>query len=226
VLHTGQSLHVVDLTDEQKNPPVNDPPEHRIVFDRDRQCNVVARRNPKWIDGIVIHQTSCHFGVSAKQVKESGGNAMLAKHRRALNVAAHMTAMDTGYAVLAHPLDWYVYHANSLCARSIGLEVEGVFPGMMGKSKPLLTPALEQAARDGLAYILEKSREQGMTIKYIWAHRQSSPIKENDPGEEIWKRIVLAYAVPMLGLQVQSDFVSGGKPIPETWKLPTRKPVA
>lgn len=217
----ARQLHVVDLSAEQPNPPDRDPPVHRMFYDRANQCNKVFARNPSTIDGIVIHQTSCVFGVSAKQLKEAGGNATNAKHRRALGVAAHMTAFDTGYAVLAHPLDWYVYHANSLCSRSIGLEVEGKYPGTMGKG--LLTPPLIQAARDALEYIMLRSKELAMPIKYIWAHRQSSPTKENDPGEEIWKKIVLDFAVPILGLEVQNNFVSGGRAIPSSWQYSPKK---
>lgn len=212
-------LNVVDLSHMQKDPPPYDPPHHRMVYDMTRGGNVVFCRKPRSIDGIVIHQTGCWFGVSKALLKEMGGNYVAAKHRRALNVAAHMTAFDTGFAVLAHPLDWYVYHANSLCARSLGLEVEGAFPGVMSKGK-YLTPKLIQAACDGLEYLVDRGRSMGMPLKFIWAHRQSSPSKENDPGEEIWRKIVLGFAVPKLRLQVQNDYASGGKPIPESWREP------
>ena len=220
-LRPHKLLQVVDLSDMQPNPPVLDPPHQRTSFDHLSRRTQIVCRPPTTVDGIVIHQTGCWFGVNARQLREADGNATIAKHRRALGVAAHMTAFDTGYAVLAHKLNWYVYHANSLCGRSIGLEIEGVYPGLMHTKGRVLTPALVRAAQDGLEYLVQEGRKLGMPLRYIWAHRQSSPIKENDPGEEIWKEIVLRFAVPELGLEVQPNYVSGGRVIPIEW-LPLR----
>jgi hypothetical protein len=210
------ALHVIDLTSEQPNPPRNDPAEHKITRGKTPALDRVFRRPVNTVDGIVIHQTAVSFGVTKDAVKAAGGDAVLAKHRRALGVAAHMTAFTTGYAVHAHPLDWYVYHANALNSRSVGIEVEGLFPGTM--KNELMTPELEQAARDGLEYLVRRGRESGMPLKWIWAHRQSSLTRDNDPGEEIWRKIVLDFAISKLGLVPQSDFVSGGRTIPPEWK--------
>lgn len=206
-------LAVLDLTIEQPNPPKYRPPHHKISKGR------VVERAPGLVDGIVIHQTATPFGVTAAAIKASKGDATLAKHRRALGIAAHMTAFDTGTAVLAHPLDWYVYHANSLNARSLGLEIEGRFPGLQG-AKELFTGKLEQAARDGLVYLVMRGRAAGMPLRWVWAHRQSSLTRADDPGEEIWRKLVLGFAVPELGLQPQIDFVDGGRAIPGDWYRP------
>lgn len=214
--HTQGILHVVNLTHEQPNPPRNDPPEHKIVRGKKPELDRVFNRPVNTIDGIVIHQTGSPFGVTAAAIKASKGDAVLAKHRRALGIAAHMTAFDTGYAVLAHPLEWYVYHGNGLNARSLGLEVEGLYPGKM--TKPLLTDKLLQAACDGLTYLVKQGRAAGMPIKFIWAHRQSSLTRPNDPGEEIWRKVVLDFAIGNLGLAPQSDYVNGGETIPAHWK--------
>jgi hypothetical protein len=57
-----------------------------------------------------------------------------------------------------------------------------------------------------------------MPIQYIWAHRQSNKDRGRDPGEEIWKRVVLQYAVPVLGLEIQPEFKIGdGRTIPPHW---------
>lgn len=214
---TPTTLHVVDLSAEQADPPHNDPPEHKIVRGRTAAEDRVFRRAPQTIDGIVVHQTATRFGVTMAQVKAAGGDRALAKHRRALGVAAHMTAFDTGYAVLAHPLVWYVYHGNALNARSLGLEVEGEFPCIQGEQE-LFTGALERAARDGLEYLVRKGREAGMPLRYIWAHRQSSMTRPNDPGGEIWRKLVMNFAIGYLGLIVQPAFTSGGMAIPSEWE--------
>lgn len=213
----SQALKVVDLSKEQTNFLEFDPPHHKFVKDKLSKKMVVAQRDPKSVDGIVIHQTATPFGVTRDQVKASNGDMILAKHRRALNVAAHMTAFDTGFAVLAHPLSWYVFHANTLNARSVGIEIEGLFPGKQGASEKLTGPLL-QAAKDGLAYLVREGRRAGMPLRFIWAHRQSSQTRPDDPGEEIWKKIVLDYAEQELDLISQPEFVMGGQPIPEQWK--------
>jgi N-acetylmuramoyl-L-alanine amidase len=213
----AQHLAVVDLSKEQLEPPLFDPPHHRILRGKRPELDRVERRKPNQIDGVVIHQTGCSFGVTAAQMKASGGNRNLAKHRRALGVAAHMTAFNTGFAVLAHPLDWYVFHANSLNARSLGIEIEGLFPELIG-DKELLNGPLLQAAKDGLSYLVQSGREQKMPIRWVWAHRQSSLTRPADPGEEIWRKLVLDFAVPTLGLVPQPDFITGGKALPAEWR--------
>lgn len=211
---------VVDLTSEQADPPVNDPPDHKLVRGKTRALDRVYHRPVNSVDGVVLHQTATPFGVTKAAVKAAGGDEKLAKHRRALKVAAHMTAFSTGYAVLAHPLPWYVFHANTLNARSVGIEVEGLFPGAMGK--PLMSAELVRASRAGLEFLVKKGRELGMPLKWIWAHRQSSLTRPDDPGQEIWQKVVLEFAISVLGLVPQYDFVSGGRPVPPDWRTMRR----
>ncbi len=213
------NLYVHDLTREQPDPPDYSPPHHKIVRDIKKKLDRVFVRDPKTVDGIMIHQTGTPFGISAKQIADAKGDKILAKHRRALGIAAHMTAFDTGYAVLAHPLLWYVYHGNGLNARSIGMEIEGLYPGSLGK-KELFVGNVERAAQEGLTYLVRKGRELGMPLKYIWAHRQSSMTRAEDPGEEIWRKLVVNFAVPTLGLLPQNTYVDEGRAIPETWTHP------
>lgn len=209
---------IVDLSHEQANPPAFTPPHHKLGWDRMLHRNAVFCRAPRTIDGIVVHQTGTPFGVTAAAVKAAGGDKLLAKHRRALGIAAHMTAFDTGYAVLGSPLDWYVYHGNALNARSLGIEIEGLYPGDWG-TQELFQGPIEVAARAGLAYLVSEGRRLGMPLRYVWAHRQSSLTRDDDPGEEIWRKLVMGYAVPQLGLEPQFDFVNGGHTIPERWRV-------
>ena len=51
---------------------------------------------------------------------------------------------------------------------------------------------------------------------YVTAHRCWSKHRRNDPGEEVWFRIV----EPMmkeLGLELLEDWGNGGRPIPAEW---------
>jgi hypothetical protein len=81
-----------------------------------------------------------------------------------------------------------------------------------------MSDGLLYAARMGVKALVDRGRMQGMPIRYIWAHRQSNKDRGRDPGEEIWKRVVLEYAVPVLGLEIQPDLrVGDGNPIPASW---------
>lgn len=207
---------IVDITNLQTDPP---SASSRFKL----RSGKVLKRDPKTVTGIVVHQTGTDFIVSSRQVKNAGGDRHEALHRRALGVPVHVTVfhgkaagVDCNHAVHAVPLDWYAYHADELNSRSLGIEIEGSYPGIM--TIPKMSDAFVQAARDGIRYLVTEGRRMGMPIKYVWAHRQSSKDRGNDPGSEIWRKVVLEYAVPVLGLELQPDLVVGdGKPIPATW---------
>ncbi|WP_428261086.1 peptidoglycan recognition protein family protein [Haliangium sp.] len=211
-----QSL-VVDLTSRQSNPPEVQG-KHRISGGK------VVERSPEIVQGIIVHQTAVWFGVSERQ-RRLAGSVEDGLHHRALNVGAHMTAFDgrganvhCGHVCYTNPLSWYVYHANGANRVSVGIEIEGDYPGLVGNSAPLASEALIAAARQGLAFMVTEGRRLGMPMRYVWAHRQSSPTRRNDPGEELWRRVVLEYAVPVLGLETQPRRVWGqGRPIPRQW---------
>lgn len=171
-------------------------------------------REPGFVDSIVVHQTACLFGAKRGQPR----------YRRALDVAAHCVAFSTGEVVLAAPLLWHVNHGNSLNARSLGLEIEGRFPGHPGKTVRGFDSVLSEeglwSAREGLRLLVEGGRAIGMPIKYIFAHRQSSSTRRADPGFEIWNKVVLQYAVKELDLRTNNSAVFGsGRQIPRAWDL-------
>ena len=212
---------VIDLSAEQTDPPapkiIDGKPSYGVRISHGR----TVRRPPGSVRGITVHQTACVFGTG-----KATHNLETVKHRRALRVHAHMTVFNTGKAVLAYPLDWYVYHGNGLNGPSYGLEIEGMYPGLIsqpkattwgGKPTELGADQLE-AARAGLAYLVERGRADGNPVEYIWAHRQSSGTRRSDPGEEIWRRLVLEFAVPVLGLRTEPVMtMKTGRPIPVEW---------
>lgn len=210
---------LVDLTSQQPNPPVA-----KEKFKLDAKGRVVVR-DPATITGIVLHQTACWFGVSSAQVSAAGGDRELALHRRALNVATHLTAFDgrdanleCGHAIYASPLVWYAYHANKANAVSLGVECEGVYPGLLSQGGETPSARLVEASRAAVRFALEEGRRQGMPIEFLWAHRQSSATRRADPGEALWRAVALDYAVPVLGLRTEPARVWGdGRPIPVAW---------
>lgn len=211
---------ITDLRSEQQNPPKT--VKHRL----DKEGKVVVRDLAK-ITGVVIHQTGVVFGTSEQQIKAAGGDKVLAKRRRALNVACHALAFREAEVgvVIPNPLAWYVNHGNAFNSYTLGLEVEGVYPGVLakaaqttwgGKPTPMLEATIDNA-REALRYLVEEGRRQGAPIKNVFAHRQSNN-KPSDPGEELWRRVVLEYGVPVLGLEpVWNRKLDDGRTIPVEW---------
>ena len=192
-----------------------------------------VRRDPSQVTGIVLHQTAVEYGVSQRQIDASGGDERLALARRGLDVACHAIAFRAGFYVAAHDLAVHVNHGNGLNATTLGLEVDGRYPGLMddpetapredlrttwGGDPTVLTDATVETARAALAWLVEEGRREGMPIRYVYAHRQSSDTRRSDPGEELWRRVVLDYAVPELGLETQPARTWGrGEPVPLEW---------
>lgn len=200
-----------------------------VPFDKSSRFRMrngsVIRRPPHVVNSIVIHQTGVEFGVNDRLVAQAGGDEDLALARRAKNIPAPAVSFD-GFFVKNYPLDFYCYHAGVLNRNSLGLEIDGLYAGVAndpktvwkGQTPTVFTNTRIQAARAALKYLVEEGRALGMPITHIYAHRQSSSTRRADPGEEIWRKIVLDYAVPVLGLETRPDYAVGtGRFIPQEW---------
>jgi len=208
---------VVDLRGDQSNPPAKSR-KFKLAG------GAVVERNPAMVTGITIHQTAVPYGVAEYQVQAAGGDRELALARRSLDVACHVMAFRSGFVAWPNPLRWYVHHGNGFNSTELGLEIDGRYPGLIGgdtwDGKPATeaTDELVSAARAAVALMVREGRAAGMPIRFIHAHRQSSSSRRSDPGEELWRRVVLEYAVPELGLVTEPAKVLGsGRPIPTQW---------
>lgn len=172
-------------------------------------------RDAKSITGITVHQTDCLLPPGHRPDR----------HLRALEVHAHATVFTDGVGVLAYPLRAYVYHGNGANSSRIGIEIEGVLPGIgVGK----VPDAQIEAAKATIKYIIAEAEKEGITILEIDAHRQWSGDRRGDPGQELWQRLVVEWAVPELGLRCDYGYFdpthknkkgqpSPGMPIPTDW---------
>lgn len=219
------TITLLDLRNEQVNPfPSKTKADGSKVATSKVAGGKTVVRDPRRIRGITIHQTACVFGPANDRKKA---------YRRALNVPAHVVAFRDGtYVIPADPL-WYLYTSNELNAFSYGLECEGQYPGLLddpktprredeatvwgGEATPLDDLAIE-TFREAIKWLYEEGLRQGSPLEYVWAHRQSNGVKVSDPGEGIWKHVVLDYAVAKLGLKTEPTKTWGdGKALPPQW---------
>jgi hypothetical protein len=191
-----------------------------------------VRRNPAAVNGITIHQMAVDMQPSKRLIREADGDWALAFARRSQKVACHVTAAPNVFCA-TNPLDWYMHHGNRLNSPTLGLEVSGLYSGLLDdpttapredllttwKNEPMeITAEVVAGARAALRWMVEEGRRQGMPIQYVYAHRQSNGKKPGDPGEGLWIALVTEYAVPVLGLKPVYDYTIGkGRPIPKEW---------
>jgi len=216
-------VRVLDITSLQADPPKKYKKFRRVgprggVLRAARPGGTAVRRNPASVIGITMHQTACTFGATRSAIRAAGGDVDTARHMRALGVPYHVLAFRDGCAVHAVPLSWHSYHGNGLNRFTLGCAVEGKYHGRRKPGRDELTRETYRATCQALRYLVREGRRLGMPIEYIYAHRQSSGNRRSDPGEEIWRRCVIGYAVRKLGLRTNLGFVTGsGRTIPPQW---------
>lgn len=207
---------LLDLRGEQTDPF---PPKRRndgtiVPTSKVARGRTVAR-DPRTVTGIVLHQTACVFGPSANRPQA---------HRRALGIPAHAVAFRDGVVVAPAPLPWWLYHGNGLNGSTLGLEVEGRYPGIEGRPSTLwggeatpLDEATIETARYALRWLVEQGRSLGMPLRTIYAHRQSNGAKTSDPGQGLWREVAV-WGQRKLGLVAAPRATVGdGRPLPREW---------
>jgi hypothetical protein len=204
---------LLDLRHEQTEVNRRDACEYRR--------GAVVMRDPKAVTGVTLHQTACWYGVSPGQLKASDGDEILARHRRALKVNAHVTAMRHGSFVLAYDLLTYVWHGDLLNATDVGLEEEGLYDA---DGAPINKPAsvkigdIIDASRAALTYMAEELP----ALRWVHAHRQSrrapKAAKTSCCSALFFREVGVEHGVRKLGLRIEPDRTWGtGKPLPRNW---------
>ncbi len=188
-------------------------------------------RAPHKVTGIVLHQTGVDYELTSNQIKQAQGDRHLALYKRVRKINAHVVILH-GHAAqikvnrgcLLHNVLEHLPSSHNLSGRSISVEIEGNYPFKMTDAKAF--EAFVNSARRALKEVVTLARQEGMPIKYIWAHRQSTVKRPRDPGEELWKLLVEDYAIPTLGLQapVHETYGGGGFTIPDKWQDDIRVP--
>ena len=167
----------------------------------------------KWtaIDTIVLHQTGIWLNDTPERFATVDAHVgILAKHKTPI--------------VQMHDLQAYCYHANKANKFSVGIEINGHFPGLVELYDPKKHTAegpstLQiEATRRAIQWICAEVSANSGHIKYILPHRCSNGVKRSDPGEVVWKEIGLwAQEHCYLSDRGGTWTIGDGKPIPTAW---------
>lgn len=180
-------------------------------------------RDPAKITHVMLHQTACWYDVAPYQLSAAKGDEVIARHRRALGVHAHVTAMRHGSAVVAYSPAVYVNHGHNANEFSVGIEHEGHYDvdgNPVDMPKGVDVCAILEAGREALTWL----REQLPNLRTIIAHRQSMRAggnrtpKTSDPGARIFREVGVEHGVKRLGLTIDPSATWGiGRPLPANW---------
>jgi hypothetical protein len=164
------------------------------------------------ITGVTLHQTGCFYTPG----KLDGW--------KRLN--AHIGIPRSGPWLLVNGFEKFIWHAQGLSASTIGIEVEGKLPGLIGNTKTIwqyqegdpitLTESQKVGLIEALDFCFSK-----VGVGTLWAHRQSFKNRTLDPGEEIWKLASQwAFGLHPGRVRMEPDKTLGsGKPIPKEWRI-------
>lgn len=177
-------------------------------------------RDPKDVTGVCLHQTACWYGLAKYQLAAAKGDEELARHTRAVEINAHMTAMRHGKAVLTYDPLAYVWHGHGWNPTDVGLEHEGLYDA---DGNPLKLPAgvkvdeIIEAGRAAMCFLVETLPY----LKYVHAHRQAmrvgSHAKAADPGRRIFQEVGM-WACKKYGLAPQPERrIGAGLALPRSW---------
>lgn len=168
----------------------------------------------RWRDiaGITVHQTGCNMPSTPYGWR---------------NLNAHIGITQEGTCVLVNEFTDMIYHAQGLSIKTIGIEVEGNFPGVKDNPRTLwkaggpaasINSAMIRAFIKALRVVEHETERYGGKIRFINAHRQSSENRRADPGEEIWQKMVLPATLALNASDGGNDFYLGsGRPVPNEW---------
>lgn len=197
--------------------PRGSPP---IVLDDVRQLAsrafVIGPRPWTAITGITLHQTACVLGE---------------RPERWATIGAHVGVTRGGRVVHMHDFTSTVVHGNGFNARTIGIEMDGMYAGVEGDPRTFWRPLTEPnrqpqtpttdliaSARAAIRWIVAEVARHGGRVTRLVAHRQSSKDRQGDPGSALWQ----AVALPMMAELGLDDggpgyCVGTGLPVPEAW---------
>lgn len=154
----------------------------------DGQRNGPGHDNPRpteRVDTICFHQTYVKggFGYSKRLAKKIGPRAAL--HRRFEKVPYHIVVLRNGDILWNNDVWEYTFHGGRCNRFSIGLAVDGRYPG------DPFDDFMVETTHKAIALAKWKSAQQGANLQFVTAHGVWSKRRLADPGGEIWERGVM-----------------------------------
>jgi hypothetical protein len=165
-------------------------------------------RDPKKVFALVLHQMACCH-MRRDPLKSY------------LSIGSHYAILPDGRILQLHGVDKLIWASHGFNNGSVAVEFAGNFPNIHGKwwkgetyGRNKVTLAQVEAGRCLIRHLVAT-----IGLRTVLAHRQSSDMRENDPGPDLWYNVG-QWAVNTLGL---SDGGPGykhgtGKPIPDEWR--------
>jgi len=193
-------------------------PKQKVYSNKRPVMNGKGKIESRLVDnvvGICIHQTAVEYGVSKRQIEaeiRAGEQVPVqaALHHRFYKVPYHVVALRCGDILYNNDFWRYTYHGNGCNSFTLGLAIEGKYPGSSW------TGFNVETAREALRFAVNKGREEGCPISLVTSHRQWSKNRKNDPGRQIWSDVVIPL-LSELNLELDPRFGGGGNAVPDEW---------
>ena len=157
------------------------------------------------VDAVVLHQMGF-----------SRGNDL----HRYRKVTAHFVITPDGGVAQLHPMSARLSASHGFNDRSVAIEFAGNLQSANGnwwRPDSYGVDFLSDEQVDAGRRLLRLLAAQG--VKFVYAHRQSSADRGNDPGPEIWSQVG-EWAREQLGMSDGGEqyAIGTGSPIPSAWR--------
>lgn len=141
------------------------------------------------------------------------------------SVGAHVCVTLARKVIWLHDWDRLGMFANGWNDATVSIEVSGLFAGIDGdintvwqrKAPNVLTPELAATCRDVASWITVDANARGANVRVYVSHRQSSATRRSDPGQAIYRDVVLAGAAADGVKTAPTTVLGDGLPVPEAW---------
>ena len=189
--------------------PSSGKPEGYIRIQGDPK-DVKRIRGWSGITGIVLHQTGCDMRDDPERFNKLDAHfAVLREHATPIVQVQEITA--------------YMSHANLLNRLTVGIEMNGHWPGRVKTYDPKVHTAKGPSEKQVentkklIQFICSEVAANGGKITNVYAHRQSNNTRQGDPGEAAWKALSPWCIAQGLSDGGPNYTVGDGNPIPVDW---------
>ena len=148
---------------------------------------------------------------------------------KSVSLKTHFGIPYSGKILQIHPLDVWGWSAQRASRKTFSIEIGGFFEGIFGDptTRPggpaswktqTPTPAQIEAAKNLVRWLYAYFKKLGLTLKFVFGHRQFTNDRTPDPGDVVWRLIVLPLCAELGMTDGGEGYVEGkGQKIPYDW---------